>query len=680
MIPLFLSNPESMTKVRVMAVKDDSEKALKTLHKVGVLHIEESTELNPVDKAAIENEQREVSELLTFVDNVLGYIPQAEQVSLEEDVEVIYTKPFAEIGGEVRLLHNKINKLYERIVKLDNEAQESIELRRYLEPLGRQVDLKLEDLKFSGDYLFSEVFVLSSEAYEALRDKLGSYLYENVIATVEGETVFHAVAKVKDRKTIESLVTDAGGKILQIPDEDLTLRGFLEITDGKIRSLEEEITKLREELQSKVKEDLNRIALLREALSAENERLSVLEKAAEAKYVTLIEGWIPEINSETAISEIRENIDYVFIDTRKPEKQEEPPTKQRNLSGLKPFQAVVNLFSIPKYREWDPTPIVAYSFALFFGIMVCDVVYALGIMLIGRFLLSKFVDDPQSDNFKLFQRLIYICGGVALICGLLTGQYLGNIHTLLGFGSLALAPGVKETLQDPVSFIILALVIGFIHVNIGHIIAFIKGVKEKNKGLVLSKVGLFSLQLGIPSILSSLLGLSIVSILNSLPILSEYGLNIPEFFTPQIYSILLYFMAAGILLIIVSSIMQSGGLGAILWLFETTGLMGDIMSYARLAGVGLATYYLASTFNMLAGLFGGMIPGVAGVIIGGIMGVVIIVFGHLINLVLTTITGFIHSLRLCFVEFLFKFYEGGGREYSPFKLRKRATVTLTTKS
>ena len=661
MIPLFLSNPESMTKVRVMAVKDDSEKALKTLHKVGVLHIEESTELNPVDKAAIENEQREVSELLTFVDNVLGYIPQAEQISLEEDVEVIYTKPFDEIGGEVRLLHNKINNLYERIVKLDNEAQESVELRRYLEPLGRQVDLRLEDLKFSGDYLFSEVFVLSSEAYEALRDKLGSYLYENVVATVEGEAVFHAVAKVKDRKTIESLVTDAGGKILQIPDEDLTLRGFLEITNGKIRSLEKEITKLREELQSKVKEDLNRIVLLREALSAENERLSVLEKAAEAKYVTLIEGWIPEINSETAISEIRENIDYVFIDTRKPERQEEPPTKQRNLSGLKPFQTVVNLFSIPKYREWDPTPIVAYSFALFFGIMVCDVVYALGIMLLGKFLLSKFVDDPQSDNFKLFQRLVYICGGVALIGGLLTGQYLGNIQTFFGFENLALVQGVKDTLQDPVSFIILALGIGFIHVNIGHAIAFIKGIKARNKGLALSKVGLFVLQLGVPSILHSLL-----------------GLNIPGF-TPQIYSILLYFMAAGLLLVVISSIMQSGGLGAILWLFDVTGLLGDVMSYARLAGVGLATFYLASTFNLLAGLFGEMIPGVAGVIIGGIMGVVIIVFGHLVNMVLTAITGFIHSLRLCFVEFLFKFYEGGGREYSPFKLRKRATVTLSTK-
>ncbi|MBA7475822.1 hypothetical protein ES707_11196 [subsurface metagenome] len=660
MIPLILNNPESMLKVRVMTMKDYSEKTLKTLHRIGVLHIEEGKELKPVDKAAIELEHREVSELLTFVDDVLSYIPQEERVSLEEDVEVIYTRPFSEISNEVRLLYNKINQLHERIVKLNDEVQQFAELKRYLEPLAGQTDLRLSDLKFSGDYLFSRVFVLSNEAYKTLYDELKNYLFENVVAAVEGKTVFHAVAKVKDQKTIESRVTDTGGKILQIPDEDLTLRDFLEITNSKIRSLEEELTRLREELQSKAREDLNRLALLREALSAENERLSVLEKASEAKYVTLIEGWIPESNTESVISEVKESIDYVFIDTRKPEQLEEPPTKLKNLRGLKPFQTIVNLFATPKYREWDPTPIVAFSFALFFGIMVCDVIYALGIMLLGKFLLSKFVDDPHSDNFKLFQRLIYTCGGVALVGGLLTGQYLGDIYTFFGIENLALVQGVKEALQDPVSFIVIALGIGFVHVNIGHLLALIKGVKERNKGLVLNKIGLFILQLGIPSILNSLLSLELPG------------------FTPQIYSILLYCMAAGLLLVITSSIVQSGGLGAILWLFDVTGLLGDVMSYCRLAGVGLATFYLASTFNMLAGLFGEMIPGMTGVIIGGIMGVLIIVFGHTLNLVLTAITGFIHSLRLCFVEFLFKFYEGGGREYSPFKLKKRISAPITT--
>ena len=662
MIPLVVNNPESMVKVRVMTVKDYSEQALKALHRIGVLHVEEAKELKPIDRAAIESERREVSELLTFVDSVLSYIPQKERVSLEEDVEVIYTRPFSEISGEVKSLYNRIDRLHERIVKVNDEAQQLAELKRCLEPLVEQSDLRLRDLSFSGDYLFSRVFVLPGEAYETLYARLKDYLLQNIVVSLENENILYVVAKVRDQKTIESIVTDARGKILSVPDEDLTLRDFLEITSSKIHSLEEELTKLTEELQSKAKEDLSRIALLREALSAENERLSVLEKACEAKYVTLIEGWIPENNSESVISEVRESIDYVFVDFRKPEQEEEPPTKMKNLGGVRPFQVVVNLFATPKYREWDPTPIISYSFALFFGIMVCDVVYALGIMLLSRFLLRKFVDDPDSDNFKLFQRLIYTCAGVALIGGLLTGQYLGNIQTFFGFDNLALVQVVRETVQNPVSFIILALGIGFVHVNIGHVLSFIRGIKERNKGLVLSKAGLYALQLGIPSLLNSLL-----------------GINIPGF-TPQIYSILSNVMLAGIVLVVVSSVIQNGGLGAILWLFDITGILGDIMSYARLAGVGLATFYLASTFNMMATLFGQLIPGTAGAIIGGILGVFIVILGHSINLVLGAITGFIHSLRLCFVEFMFKFYEGGGREYSPFKLRKRATVLLATKS
>ncbi|MFC1897693.1 V-type ATP synthase subunit I [Chloroflexota bacterium] len=651
-----------MVKVRVMTVKDYSEKTLKTLHRIGVLHIEEGKELKPIDKTAIELEHREISELLTFVDKVLSYIPPEERVSPEEDVEVIYTKPFSEISSEVRLLYNKINQLHERIVTLNDEVQRLIKLKRYLEPLAGQANLGLNDLEFSGDYLYSRVFVLSDEAYRSLPDELKKLLFENVVATVDGETVSHTVARVKDQESIESQVTDAGGKILQIPNEYLTLRDFLKRTNDRINNLEEELVKLREELQSKASEDLNRLALLREALSAENERLAVLEKASEAEYVTLIEGWIPEKDTEIAIYEVRGNIDCVFIDTRKPESTEEPPTKLKNLSGIKPFQTIVNMFAIPKYHGWDPTPIVAYSFALFFGLMVCDVIYALGIMLLGRFLLSKFVDDPHADNFKLFQRLIYICGGVALVGGLLTGQYLGDIYTFFGIENLALVQVVKEALQNPVSFIILALGIGFIHVNIGHLIAFIKGIKDRNKGLIFNKIGLFVLELGLPSILNSLLSVELPG------------------FTPQIYSILLYCMAVGIVLIIISSIMQSGGLGAILWLFDITGLLGDVMSYARLAGVGLATFYLASTFNMMAGLFSELIPGTAGVIIGGIMGIIIIVFGHVVNMVLTAITGFMHSLRLCFVEFLFKFYEGGGRDYSPFKLKKRTAIPLSIRS
>ncbi len=662
MTPLILNSPESMVKVRVITLKDYSEPTFKTLHKLGVLHIEESRELKPVDKAAVESQHKEASELLTFVGNMLSYITEKQQVLPGEDAEVIYTKPFGEIGREVRSLYTRFAELHEKTVKIDKEIEQLAEPKKYLGAFSQQHDLRLRDLRFSGDYLFSTVFVLSTEAYETLHNQLNKYLLGGIIGTVENETVLYAISKVENREAIESLITNAGGKILLIPDDNLTLREFLEKTEDKLHRLEEKLAKLYEELQTKAGQELKSITLFRLALIAENQRLSVLAKACEAKYVTLIEGWIPENNIESAIFDLKENIDYVFIDTRKPEPSEEPPTKLKNPTGLKPFQIVVSLFGDPRYREWDPTPIIAYSFALFFGLMVADVVYAVGLILVSRFLLVRFLGG--SEEVKLFQRLIYTCGGVALAMGLLTGNYLGDIYLFFGFENLALVAGVQQALQNPLTFVMLALMIGFIHVNIAHLIALIKGVKERNQGIILGKIGLFSLQFGIPFILHTMMRIDI------------------PLFPPQLYAISPYVMGAGVVLVVVGSLKQSGGIGAILWLFDVTGLLGDIMSYSRIAGVGLATFYLASAFNMLAGLFRGftLIPGIAGVVGGVILAIIILLIGHLINLLLSLITGFVHSLRLCFVEFLIKFYEGGGVRYSPFRLRKRPSVLVGAKS
>ncbi|MFB0556334.1 MAG: V-type ATP synthase subunit I [Dehalococcoidia bacterium] len=659
MMPIILNTPDPMVKVRVMTAKDYSNKALKTLHRAGVLHVEESEELKPIDREAIEHERRQVAELLTDIDDVLVYIPKGERISLGEDIEVIYTRPFSETDSEVRLLYTKLSNMHQRAVKLEQEAEGLKEVKRYLEPLGQQADLRLRDLRFSGSYLFSRVFVLPSETYETLSNKLGGCILGSMVTTIGNETILHVIAKVENQKIIESTVKDGGGKILPIPDEDLTLKEFMAAAEGKIHSLEEELAKIKEEIEHKTRENLEKLVLFREALSAENERLSVLEKACEAKYVTLIEGWIPENNVEATVSELKENIGYVFIDTRKPEQVEEPPTKMRNLTAFKPFQVIVNLFGIPKYREWDPTPIVAYSFAFFFGLMLGDVVYAACLILAAKFALRRFVDAPESEGFKLFQRIFYISSGVALVIGVLTGTYLGNFYEFFGIESLALAEGIKAILGNPISFIVLSLIIGLIHVNIAHVMALIKGIKERNKAVIPGKAGLFILQIaGIPWIMHAILDVDI-------PLL-----------TAQIYSILLYIVLAGVILIVASAVMENGAfIGGIFWLFNITGLLGDVMSYCRLAGVGLATYYLAMCFNMMATLIAGMVPagpaGLVHLIVGGSISIIILLMGHAITLVLGGISCFVHSLRLCFVEFLSKFYEGAGRQYSPFRLKSR---------
>jgi V/A-type H+-transporting ATPase subunit I len=661
MASFLINTAEPMVKMRVVTVRDDSERTLKTLQNIGVLDVEESEELNPVDRSAIDKAHREVNELASYVTKILSYLPEKNTVTIDEDIEVIYTQPFSEITDEVKRIYNKTGRLQEQIQDITEKLLYLNSVNTYLSPLAGRSNLSLRDLNYSGKYFISRIIIVPTESADYLRNSLAGLITENIVATAGNDTVIHAVADTKQTENILSAVSGSGGRILDIPPDDISVIEFLEKSTNETAEYEKQKEKLSGELISQIDTDLKRLVLLREALTAENERLSVLEKASEAKYITVIEGWVPKNSIDDTMVEIKEKVPYVFTDTRDPGADEEPPTKYRNRVGFKPFQIVVNMFATPKYREWDPTPVITYSFAFFFGLMVCDVLYALGLILLTRFVLKRFTDDPDSENFKQFQRLLYTCAGVAFVGGLLTGQYFGDIYTLFGIENLALAKGVQEALQDPLTFIIIALFIGFIHINISHIIAFIKAIKQRDTGNIIAKFGLALLQLGIPGILHSIL-----------------KVNIPGF-TPELYSILSYVMLGGIVLIFISSIMINKGLGAILWLFDITGLLGDVMSYARLAGVGLATFYLAMTFNLMADLFSNMMGGVIGTIIGVILAIFIITLGHTINLVLTAITGFMHSLRLCFVEFLFKFYEGGGTEYNPFRLRKRTTVSVLLK-
>ena len=653
MPPLLLNTPDPMIKVRVMTTRDYSTQALKALHTAGVLHVEESRELKPVDKEAIDRERRKVGELLTCIDDVLAYAPEGARVSLGEDVEVIYARPLSEIDSDVRAACTRLSNMHQRAAKLAEQARETAELARSLGSLGQQADIRLRDLSFSGDYLFSRVYALPKEAFETLYPGIRDHLLNSVVAQTEDVTILYAIARIDQREGIESAVQAQGGRALGIPDRDLTVREFLDSAGRDVLGLEQEQARLQAEIEDRTRQNLRTLVLFREALSAESDRLAVLAKACEAKYVTLIEGWLPEASAEDTISDIKDRIHYVFIDTAEPQDIEEPPTRFRNIRAFRPFEVAVKLFGVPRYKEWDPTPIISYSFPFFFGLMMNDVAYSAILLLFANRGLPRFVDNPESEGLKLFQRMLYISGGAGLVFGLLTGSYFGNFITLFGIESPALAAWIRSLLANPIQFIILSIVIGLIHVNIAHLLTLIKMAREHNNKAVVSKVGLFLLEIGaIPLIMHYLLHADV--------------LRLPD----QAYPILLYVAGAGLIMIIASYLALNGFLlGAIFSLSEVTGILGDVMSYCRLAGVGLATYYLAYSFNLMATLLPGLLPSAIQSIIGPVLMVLILLVGHLINAALSGISCFVHSLRLCFVEFLLKFYDGTGREYSPFRLK-----------
>ncbi|MCL0066035.1 TRAP transporter large permease subunit, partial [Dehalococcoidia bacterium] len=471
-LPLLLNTPEPMARMRVVTTRDRSDAALKTLHEEGVLHVEQSEELKPVERAAVEGARNRVSESLKYINEILSYIPEKEKVFLKEDLTTRYLRPFDEIESDTRSLYATLTDLYKKAAGLDSEIKRLREDNRYLRPLAEKIDLNVADLSFSGNYLFSTIFVLPLELHGSFLERIRSHTLHTIVVTTDNEAVVYVIARVEGKKDIEAAANDLGCRTLAIVTEDLTLEHFLGIIESRIQGLEGELTAVTRELESKTREHLGEVVLLKEVLSAESERLAILEKASAAKYVTMVEGWIPEAKAEYAMLHLKEVIDIVFVDVRAATESEDPPTKLNNFKPLRPFEVIVGLFGTPKYGEWDPTPLIAYSFAIFFGLMLGDVIYALGLMLAARFILPSFVDDPEADGFKLFQRLIYTSSVVALIVGALTGTALGDFsYTFLGIPSArwAMVEPIRATLMDPISFILVALVIGIIHVCFGSV-------------------------------------------------------------------------------------------------------------------------------------------------------------------------------------------------------------------
>jgi V/A-type H+-transporting ATPase subunit I len=666
MIPI-INYPEPMSKVRLASLKDDTAGTLRELQEAGMLQVEPAGELSSEEKQTIRSQSEQIAQVLSQVQDILSGLQGTREISIPEGAG---QRSLEEMETRIKDIHERYSQLGRKYTAIQNRISNVQSLIQYLEPLRAEVDISLQDLHYKGSYLFSNVFVFSSDGHRHFIEKSGDGLLQHISADVTGEVVSLIIARTDSRKAIEKLAFDLGARELILPDEDMSLSRFFQEHQRVEDNLAQESEKIKEQIRQIIEDNLSDIVVYREILTEHNERLSVLEKLSHLHYATVIEGWAPSSRAGEISSALSQSRDYHFLEILEPKEKELPPSKLKNPSMIRPFQVIVNLFSIPRYGDWDPTPIVAYFFAFFFGLMLNDTIYALGLLVAARFFLDKLVDDPTSPGVSLFRNVLYISGTVALLFGVLSGVYLGdflNKYFNLDLQTVALSSMIQEQLADPITFIILSLIIGMIHVNIAHILSLIKGIQQKKMGTVLNKIGLFIAEIfGIPYLLRALLNIELLPL------------------DAHVYAMFAYPLLLGVVFIIIGSFMQMGFLGALFWIFDLTGFLGDIMSYSRLAGVGLATYYLASSFNLLADWFSsilaGIIPGIAGVIASFIVGTVLLIVLHTFNMLLSSLAAFIHSLRLCFVEFLMKFYEGGGREYAPFQVHRHKKVVVGTRS
>ncbi len=669
---LIVSTPEKLSYIRLLVPKDLSSKTLNVLQDLGIMHVETSGELSEEDKEKLRSYAEKVRVFSNLVDTVENYyrftvVDLKREVSLED-----LDKIFEELQVKLGKVRQEVENLINNKKKLADEISECQKQIKVLEVVRRVVgdNLKVSELSFTGEALFSMVALGKSQDMEQL---ITSIPKDVVIkwGFIEDETVVFIVGVSSALREVQELLSKAKADIIKFPQQDVSIPDYLNYLSKHVEELRTALARTDQELMSVLEGNVELLALAKVINDLVKSRLDTLLSAASGEYLLAVEGWVPEESVKVLESRLSSEIGAYLIVSVSTDKK--PPSKLKNPGILKPFELLTRFYGLPSPGEWDPTPILTYSFLIFFGLMMADAVYGLIIFLLVKYVLDRsgFIDNPYSPGYLTLKKMLMVLSLSATVFGVLSNTFAGYsvgfeggrvVLTVAGEeGGLISVPALIN-LSDPMFFLVLALVIGLVHINLGHVLSVIVGIKVRDLGRVLSGVGLIISEIfGIPYVLHEFLHYDL------LPLSSE------------IYVFMLYASLAGVLVMIVGTVKSLGSVGLFMWIFNITGLLGDVLSYSRIAGLGIATYVMAVNFNKLSlsvyEYFSSLAPLVGGVL-GLVLMLVVAIFMNMFNIVFGTIGGFVHSMRLCFVEFLPKWYDGNGREFTPFTLKIEKHVTL----
>ncbi len=352
--------------------------------------------------------------------------------------------------------------------------------------------------------------------------------------------------------------------------------------------------------------------------------------------VRIVRGWIPARLEARLLEHLgRTNVVHIGED---PGEEDRPPVLLRNGWFARQFEPISRMFMLPHYREFDLTPFFAPFFMMFFGFCNADISYGIVLVALGALLKARVKDPAARGMFTLVQ----IFGAAAALMGWLTGTVLGyDLKAVAGIGELVL-------LRSPEQLFNIALLLGAIQILFGVAIRTAKLIRQKGLPHGVSSFGAFLLLLGLAVVGSSLLGVET----GTLGALAKYPMMAG-------LALVLLFNAPG------KSVLINIGKG--LWgLYNlVTGFFGDILSYIRLFALGVSSTILGIVVNAM-GRDLGAVP-----YVGWLLFLVFMIFGHALNLALGSLGGFVHPMRLTFVEFYKNAgFDGPGLEYRPFgKLR-----------
>ncbi|MFC1705255.1 V-type ATP synthase subunit I [Planctomycetota bacterium] len=508
-----------------------------------------------------------------------------------------------------------------RLRALDERSRRMEEQLQTLAPLGEFEPDRIIELRDEG--IFVAPYRTREAALTRFQPPPGVEL--RTLATHRGHVYVAAISQDKP--------AELPFEPIPLPDRSpARIRRKLEVMKNERAKLAAELTALgteRERIKRTLAENKDRVAWNRARLHAEIH-----------DDLFLFRCWAPAERAEDMEDAAATHVVLAHFET--PGEQDTPPTALRNHGAGRLGEPMVNLYDTPTYRDMDPCGSVFVFFAIFFGIIVADAGYGL-IMLALSLVLNIMLRKGRGRELARTALLLSLS---CVVYGVLTASYLGvdlrPDHLLRRVAPLAVVS--YSEFDELKKMMLISLWMGGVHLSWVNI-------RRAMFARILSPLGWVAVLAG-----AVLLTLEYV----------QAGAVV---------------IAGGLAwTALLTAYEGTGGVFSRVWaaisvIFAMLQMFTDILSYLRLFALGMASAYIARTFNMLGELVWDGAP----IAIGLVACPLILLVGHAINFVLCIMGGVIHGLRLNFIESYHWCFEGGGRPFKPLSRIARKQKRLETR-
>jgi V/A-type H+-transporting ATPase subunit I len=635
-----------MEKVIIVCHSSEASDLLEALQQEGICHIlnaEQATVTQDSPELIKEAERpKDIEQLLARLERSIDFLktfeaPAKGLTALLAPRTVIEENTYNNVVSDEQILRTaqQAEQIEMTIEKLEKQSEHIAATLRYLEP-WKKLESPVDQIG-PLNKTTSLAVIIPTQNLKQLNYGLAELAAAIQLVDTIGSRTACIIVSINEN------LADVQKLLRQADFEQVNFEGMTGTAAELIKQNAEELDQTQKQLRTQYKKaaSLSRNLLKLEILHDHYTNLLSREKtrtdAPATQQTVLLEGWVKKddfLRLEETVSKFKAS----SLHRLEPAEDENIPVEIENKNIIKPFEVITRLYGMPRHFEVDPTAFLAPFFAIFFGLCLTDAGYGIVLLAFSIYLLRRIQGDRK------FVWMLTICSAATIVAGALMGGWFGDAVQKFVPSLEPLRQKMMwfDPMQYPLRFFALSLILGYVQIMAGLLIAFLHDLKRR---------------LYIAALCDRL---SWLIMLNSIVAfaLAKIG-KLPGHLGP-LFGYTALFSAAVIFLF---SHRQGGwpvrlGMG-FYNLFSALFYVGDVLSYLRLMALGLVTAGLAMALNQFAQL-AYKIP-----FVGVIFAILILVVFHPLNIGINALGAFVHSLRLQYAEFFPKFFVGGGLPFEP---------------